>query len=89
MKILIVDDHQLFADALTVTLQSFYADALITTCDNPRRLLDNRLLLSGYDLVILDQAMPELDGLTLWSAVGRLMGALVCCCAPALPMRPQ
>ncbi len=73
MKILIVDDHQLFADALTITLKSFYPEAAITTCEYPHWLLDNRQLLPGFDLLILDQAMPELDGLTLWSLVGRLM----------------
>lgn len=73
MKILIVDDHQLFADALTITLKSFYSEAEITTCEYPHWLLDNRQLLPGFDLLILDQAMPELDGLTLWSLVGRLM----------------
>ena len=81
MKILIVDDHQLFADALTITLKSFYPDAAVTTCEFPHWLLDNRQLLPGFDLLILDQAMPELDGLTLWSLVGRLMGdarVLVC-----------
>ena len=60
MKILIVDDHQLFADALTITLKSFYPEAAITTCEYPHWLLDNRQLLPGFDLLILDQAMPEL-----------------------------
>ncbi|WP_372966620.1 response regulator [Marinobacter sp.] len=81
MKILIVDDHQLFADALTITLKNKYADAIIDTCDQPRYLLDNRPLLRGYDLVILDQAMPHLDGLSLWHLIGGLMSnakVLVC-----------
>lgn len=81
MNILIVDDHQLFADALSITLKNTYSEATITTCEQPRWLLDNRQLLPGYDLVILDQAMPHLDGLTLWSLIGRLMGeakVLVC-----------
>lgn len=81
MKILIVDDHPLFADALSITLKNAYAEAMITTCEQPKWLLDNRQFLPLYDLVILDQAMPHLDGLTLWSLIGRLVGGakvLVC-----------
>ncbi|EUC71111.1 hypothetical protein Y017_08535 [Alcanivorax sp. 97CO-5] len=81
MKILIVDDHPLFADALSVTLKNAYAEAMITTCEQPKWLLDNRQFLPLYDLVILDQTMPHLDGLTLWSLIGRLVGGakvLVC-----------
>ena len=81
MKILIVDDHPLFADALSITLKNAYAEAMITTCEQPKWLLDNRQFLPLYDLVILDQTMPHLDGLTLWSLIGRLVGGakvLVC-----------
>lgn len=81
MKILIVDDHPLFADALSITLNNAYAEAMITTCEQPKWLLDNRQFLPLYDLVILDQTMPHLDGLTLWSLIGRLVGGakvLVC-----------
>ena len=81
LKILIVDDHPLFADALSITLKNAYAEAMITTCEQPKWLLDNRQFLPLYDLVILDQTMPHLDGLTLWSLIGRLVGGakvLVC-----------
>ncbi|QBM18377.1 hypothetical protein MARI_25180 [Marinobacter sp. JH2] len=81
MKILIVDDHQLFADALTLTIKNSYADAIIDTCHQPGGLLDKRPLLRGYDLVILDQAMPHLDGLSLWHLIGGVMAdarVLVC-----------
>lgn len=81
MKILIVDDHQLFADALTLTLKNTFADAIIDTCHQPGGLLENRPLLRGYDLVILDQAMPHLDGLSLWHLIGGVMAnarVLVC-----------
>lgn len=74
LKILIVDDHKLFADALSLTIKHNYVDAIVTTCEQPKWLLEHRHLLSEYDLVILDQAMPHLDGLSLWTLIGRLMG---------------
>ena len=73
LKILIVDDHRLFADALSNTLKNAYPEADITTCEQPRWLLENRQQLPQFNLVILDQAMPDLDGLSLLGVVGRLM----------------
>ena len=73
LKILIVDDHRLFADALSITLKNAYPEADITTCEQPRWLLENRQQLPQFNLVILDQAMPDLDGLSLLGVVGRLM----------------
>ena len=54
-------------------MKNAYPEADITTCEQPRWLLENRQQLPQFNLVILDQAMPDLDGLSLLGVVGRLM----------------
>lgn len=60
---LIVDDHPLFCDALTMTLRLCTGISEIRTADKLQAALD--LLMSGYapDVIILDLNLPDVSGL--------------------------
>ena len=62
-NVLIVDDHPLFCDALSMTLQSVAQIQEIHTADRLEDALD--LLASGLkpDAVMLDLNLPDVDGL--------------------------
>lgn len=61
--ILIVDDDEQLTEYLSKELAAYYS---ITTCSNGNEAL-KLLLKSGteFDLVVSDEAMPEMDGMTL------------------------
>ena len=61
LRILLVEDNALTREVTAASLQS--AGAIVTTVENARRLLeilppDN----AGYDLILLDGHMPDMDG---------------------------
>ncbi|WP_170422222.1 response regulator [Ruegeria arenilitoris] len=62
-KVLIVDDHPLFCDALSMTLQSVAQIGEIHTADRLGRAID--LMVDGLqpDAVMLDLNLPDVDGL--------------------------
>ncbi|MBO9446317.1 response regulator transcription factor [Ruegeria sp. R14_0] len=62
-KVLIVDDHPLFCDALSMTLQSVAQIGEIHTADRLGRAID--LMVEGLrpDAVMLDLNLPDVDGL--------------------------
>jgi len=60
-KILIIDDHRLFADGLCLVL-SQSSEYQISTYYNARSVLENSTLLNQHDLVLIDLDMPGLDG---------------------------
>ncbi|WP_170409152.1 response regulator [Ruegeria atlantica] len=62
-KVLIVDDHPLFCDALSMTLQSIARIGEIKTAD---RLENAIALIAGglrLDAIVLDLNLPDVDGL--------------------------
>lgn len=68
-KILIVDDHRLFADGLSLMLGQLDAKLKITTQYNARLLLDDIESLHQFDLVLIDLDMPNLSGFNFLSAL--------------------
>ena len=64
-KILVVDDEEVFADELTDDLKRKEYEASAVYDGKPGLEL---LLSSYYDLVVLDYAMPEMNGLQLLKA---------------------
>ncbi|MBX9695604.1 MAG: response regulator, partial [Cyanobacteria bacterium] len=60
MRILLVEDDQMLSDGVSIALRQngYVVDHVRTGTD-----ADQALTLTGYDLVILDLGLPELDGL--------------------------
>jgi len=62
LKILIADDHALFREGLKQILQENFEGALIDQANNGYEVMD-KISTNGYDLLLLDIAMPGLSGL--------------------------
>lgn len=61
-RVLIADDHPLYRDALGNLVRAAFEDAVVLECEDVGSVL--RLLREDkLDLVLLDLAMPVLDGL--------------------------
>jgi len=65
MKILIVDDHQLFREGLVHILSSLEADVTIHQAANYDSALEVMDQHADLDMVLLDLKMPGLDGYSL------------------------
>lgn len=66
MRILIVDDHQLFRSGLVLLLSKIYEDVTVSEAVDPETALARIAAEPAFDLVLLDVAMPgmeELEGL--------------------------
>ena len=60
-KILLIDDHRLFADGLSLVL-SQTGDYEVSVFYNARSVLENDEMLNEHDLALIDLDMPGLDG---------------------------
>lgn len=58
---MIIDDHRLFADGLSLVL-SQTGKYTVSTFYNARSVLDDKELLKEHDLALIDLDMPSLDG---------------------------
>jgi DNA-binding response OmpR family regulator len=66
MKILVVEDAEILRNSLKLALQQF--GYIVDTIGNGRIAL-NMILDGGYDLVILDIMLPEMDGFTILKTI--------------------
>lgn len=62
LKILIVDDHQLFAEGLALIFSKLDRELDIESVSNPRTIINQLTPSSDYDLIIVDLYMPTLNG---------------------------
>jgi len=68
-RILIIDDHNLFAEGLALILESSNKNYKVDISDNAQKSLINRKTLINYDLVLIDLHMPNLSGFGFLSAI--------------------
>ncbi len=61
-RILIIDDHRLFADGLSLILSKQNQPPQVSTETNPQRALEDCKKLSQYHLILVDLQMPRMDG---------------------------
>lgn len=73
MRILIVDDHTLFREALVLLLAEYHADATLIQAASAPEALGAVELYADFDLILLDMALPGMDGLTLLPELRRRM----------------
>jgi two-component system OmpR family response regulator len=62
MKILLIEDDAVLADGLMHTLS---ADGYSVTCATTGSYAEQLLLSQGFDLIVLDLGLPDVDGLQL------------------------
>ncbi len=76
-KILVIDDHHLFAEGLAMILESSGNQFEVETSNNAQYLLTDLDKLKGFDLVLIDLHMPNLSGFSFLSAVNAQSLAIV------------
>lgn len=65
MKILLIDDHRLVADAMAIMLQDLGKTVDVTVCHTTQRALSLLDEDTNFDLILTDLFMPGIDGLGL------------------------
>ena len=72
MKVLIVDDHSLLRDGVAALLRQTGPDTCVLACGDGASALDVAARETDLDAVILDLALPEMDGLIVLKQLGAL-----------------
>jgi DNA-binding NarL/FixJ family response regulator len=63
MQVLLVDDHPLFREGLRSLLERMQVRASITEADSCERALELGERAGGFDLILLDLALPGMNGI--------------------------
>lgn len=74
LSLLLVDDHRIFLDGLSLALASLCPDLQIRTAESAAAA-ETCLLHSSFDLILLDLRLPDMPGLELlqrWQSQGRM-----------------
>lgn len=69
MNILLIDDHQLFAESLVFVLTGMPEIDMVKTAVNPQGLLRDIAALTHYDLILVDLEMPGISGSSFLKAL--------------------
>lgn len=78
MRILLVDDHALFREALLHIIKQFDAQAVVIEAATSQQALQLAAHYHDLDLILLDLALPGVDGLSALPELRRL--------APSVPL---
>jgi len=65
LRLLVVDDHPLFIEGLSVTLQGLPQKVAITTATTAEAAVRTLKVDTGFDLILLDLSLPDGKGLSL------------------------
>ncbi len=68
-RILIIDDHQLFADGLRLILNNLGENTEVCVCDDGLQALSDRKVILSFDLILVDLNMPKFSGFGFLMAV--------------------
>lgn len=63
MRILLVDDHPLFCDAMAMTVSEIFCDPEITTATTLLEALEALTSHNKFELIVLDLNLPDVDGI--------------------------
>jgi len=68
-RVLIVDDHALFADGLSLILTTLGSHLVVSVSNSAGNVLNDKEALLKNDLVLIDLHMPNMNGFGFLSAV--------------------
>jgi DNA-binding NarL/FixJ family response regulator len=72
MRILLVDDHLLFREALSLMLQQLDSDVSCVFAGSGAEALAAANYYRDLDLIVVDLALPDTDGIELLDALGKI-----------------
>lgn len=70
-QILILDDHRLFADGLSLILSKLAEKPTIMTETNPQRVFEETFGLKSYNLILVDLQMPRMSGFDFLQSINK------------------
>lgn len=70
-RVLLIDDHQIYLDGLTLTLQNLCACIILDHAHTASEA-ERQVLANAYDLVLLDLQLPDSSGLALLQKLRKL-----------------